>query len=113
MPNLCAFEALVASHKFYSLLFDTTGSYSLLLYTGQDNNAKTLTSGSTPSFHMGLGQANGIGIVAKGDKIAIYVNGLLVTSVTDSTYSSSQIGVASYNLSRTDVVFSHAKVWVL
>ncbi len=107
------FRGDVASHKFYSLLFDTTGSYSLLLYTGQDNNAKTLTSGSASGFHTGLGQTNGIGVVAKGDKIAIYVNSQLVTSVTDSTYGSGQIGVASYNWSRTDVVFSHAKVWIL
>jgi hypothetical protein len=107
------FRGDVANHKFYSLLFDTTGSYTLLLYTGQDNNPKTLTSGSASGFHTGLGQSNEIGVVARGAKISIYVNGQLVTSVTNSTYTSGQIGVASYNLSSTDVVFSHAKVWVL
>jgi hypothetical protein len=107
------FRADVAHNKFYSLLFDTTGSYTLLLYSGQSANARTLTSGTAPGFHTGLDQTNVIGVVARGNKIAVYVNGQLAGTATDSTYSGGQVGVAAYNLSTTDVIFSHAKVWVL
>ena len=65
-------------------------------------------------MHDGLGQANGIGVVAKGDKIAIYVNGQLVTSVKDSTYSSGQIGVVVYDTGNpTETIYSNLKVWQL
>jgi len=55
---------------------------------------------------------NLIAVVAKGNSITLYVNGQNIGSVSDSTYSQGEIGVAADDVSNpTEVVFSNAKVW--
>lgn len=101
--------------KFYYFRVNQDGLYSLLVYVDTTGtNARILAHGSTPGFTTGLDQTNLVGVVARGDAISLYVNKQLVTSVTDSTYSSGAIGVtADPNTNPTEVIYTNAKVWKL
>ena len=72
-----------------------------------------LRGGSSTDINTGLNQSNLLAVVAKGSIIDLYVNQKKITSVSESTYSQGQIGVAAKdeNGSTTQVVFSDAKVW--
>ncbi len=72
-----------------------------------------MKDGTASQFNTGLGQTNTIGVVARGNQIALYIDHQLVTTVTDSTYTHGQIGVTAATLSgsKTEVVYTNAKVW--
>jgi hypothetical protein len=71
-----------------------------------------LQQASSPHINKGQGKSNLLAVVAVGNTISLYVNNNFLVKVTDSTYSSGQIGVAAAeNSNATDVVFSNAKVW--
>lgn len=55
------------------------------------------------------GQSNTIAILAQDSEIALYVNGLSIDSIDDSTYSHGIVGVMSGE--NSDVAFSNAEVW--
>lgn len=101
------------SSKFYVLTVDTGGNY-LLFTTSSTSQSSTLLSGTAPSFKQNNGQTNLLTVIARGTSIYIYINKQYVGSVTDSTYSSGQIGVVvdAHNGS-TNVAFSNARVWRL
>src|SRR5581483_3308316 len=62
-----------ANNKFYAFVFDQTSSYALLAYSS-GTNPSGLKTGSAVSFHSGYGQANQIGVTARGDTIQLFVN---------------------------------------
>ncbi len=100
----------------YSLIFDPTGGYSLFMYTSSTAKPTTLQQGdaSAAGFKTGSGQSNDIGVVARGSSLTMYVNGQKLTAVTDSTYTSGQIGTIVYDIGdAVDASFSNAKVWAL
>jgi Domain of Unknown Function (DUF1080) len=102
--------------KDYSFILDPTGGYSLFLYSSSTVKPATLQSGDASSvgFKTGVGQSNDIGVVARGSSISLYVNGQKLTAVTDSTYTSGQIGTVVYNIGdAVDSSFTNAKVWAL
>ena len=110
------FRADNANNKFYRLYVDQKGNYGLLVSvdtTGTGGNARDLKDGPASQFNTGLGQTNTIGVVARGNQIALYIDHQLVTTVTDSTYTHGQIGVTAATLSgsKTEVVYTNAKVW--
>mgnify|MGYP001168850598 CR=1 FL=1 len=112
------FRADSANNKFYRLYVDQQGGYGLLVSvdtTGTGGNARNLKDGTAPQFNTGLGQTNTLGIVARGDQIALYINHQLVATITDSTYTHGQIGVTAATLSgsETEVIYTNAKVWQL
>jgi hypothetical protein len=76
-------------------------------------NSRQLTNGNiTPTPD--LTNTNLISVVARGNTFTIYLNKTEVTTFTDSTYASGQIGVAVTNISHSaDGVFSNLNVWGL
>lgn len=99
--------------KYYSFIFGYDGSYVLLNYTGEGKPA-TLARGNADQFRTGANQENTLAVVARGEKIALYLNGQQLTAFNDATHSSGQIGVIIYDTGRpTEVAFSDAKVWAL
>ncbi len=57
---------------------------------------------------------NVLAAVANGSQISLYVNNALIGNVTDSTYTSGQIGLVAGDMGKaTDVAFSDAKAWKL
>lgn len=100
-----------ANSKYYSFIFAQDGSYILFLYTS-GTHPKTLKSGTASQFNTGAGQSNDIGVVARGSSISMYVNKQEIATVTDSTYSSGQIGTVVYNTGNAvEAVYSNVKVW--
>ncbi len=100
------------STKFrgYSFTIAQNGTYDLHLWDG--STGENLRSGSSSAIKTGLNQTNLIAVVASGSHIYLYVNKQFVTSVSESTFSSGQIGVqATENSFPTEVVFQHAQVW--
>jgi len=90
------------------------GFYALLLCQNGKCKALVPITGSS-AIHQGQSKTNIIAVGAQGSTITLYVNGQLITSVTDSTFSHGQIGVAAVpfgtNAHPTTVAYSNAKVW--
>ncbi len=107
------FRGNEANQAFYYFHIGSDGSYSLDI---RNNNSIiiTLKSGSNTAINTGLNQSNLISVVANGSNIDLYVNNQHIDSVSDSTYSQGEIGVAASSISNpTEVVFTNAKVWTL
>ena len=106
------FSTFSAGNNLYAFYINQNGSYYLNRQDG--TSFPVVAGGSNPAIHRGLNQTNLIAVVAQGSTILLYVNHQLITRVTDSTYTSGELGVfvAPYN-QPTEVVFSNAKVWRL
>lgn len=100
--------------QFYRLAIYTDGSYAVYLYVDNTGtNSRKLTNGNiTPTPD--LTNTNFLSVVAQGSTMTIYFNKTKVTSFTDTTYASGQIGVAATDLSKSaDAVFTNLNVWAL
>ncbi len=100
-----------ANSKYYSFIFSQDGSYILFLYTS-GTHPKTLKTGTASQFNTSSGQSNDIGVVARGSSITLYANKQEIATLTDSTYSSGQIGTVVYNTGNSvEAIYSNLKVW--
>jgi hypothetical protein len=83
----------------------------------QPNNCSVvLASGTASGFHGGLHVSNTIAVVAHGGTIALYANGQLLHSVTDSGFTSGYLGVQNTpnnGNTQSEVVYTNAKAWTL
>jgi hypothetical protein len=87
--------------------------YYLYNCPGFNKSCQNLTSNLSLDINLGLNQNNTIAIVVNGSGIDLYINGNNVDSVTDTTYSSGNIGlVASTINNTTEVVYSNLKIWM-
>ena len=94
----------------YSFTLASDGTYALSLLQG--TSQRNVRSGSSSFIKTGLKQSNLLTVVASGSDIYLYVNKQFVTSLSDTTFSSGQIGVqASEDSLPTEVVFRNAQVW--
>ncbi len=109
------FRADNTNAKFYLFRIGQDGSYNLFKYVDNNGgNAIDLHSDSTTAMHTGLNQMNLLTVIARGSNIYIYINKQYVTSVSDSTYTSGQVGVfGEDHTNATDVAFSNIQVWKL
>ncbi len=97
--------------QFYAFVLGTDGSYAFFLYT-HNGKPQTLKDGSVPQFN--TNQANLVGVVARGNSLGLYVNKQEVTTLTDSTYSSGQVGTISYDVGQVgEAAYTNAEVWAL
>jgi hypothetical protein len=97
--------------QFYVLQIGNDGSYDLFLAKNRTQNSDLLFGTSTAYKQ---GQRNLIAVVARGSNIYIFINKQYTGSVTDSTYSSGQIGVlVNDHTNPTDVAYTNAQVWTL
>ena len=117
-----AFRGNSANGQYYffrvcqnSLYTFQNSQYTLLLYTGNtEDNAQILRENFLPTINTDLNQSNLIAVVANGRTLDLYVNRQRIASISDSTYSHGQIGLAALSQSGenpTEVVYSNAKVW--
>jgi Domain of Unknown Function (DUF1080)/zinc-ribbon domain len=99
-------------NEYYEFDVAQDGSYGL--YKADAGKYPTLTTGTSPVVHQGLNQTNVLAVVVQGNKITLYVNGKLVDTVTDSTFTHGQIGVSAsvYN-QVTEASFTNARLWKL
>jgi hypothetical protein len=100
-------------NKEYMFNICQNGQYSVDIDQGAARQLKNLSYGTrTSGIHQGLNQTNIVGVVAQGSNFSLYVNRQLVTTFTDSTYGSGQIGVDAWdNGNTTDVTFANQRVW--
>jgi serine/threonine protein kinase len=99
------------TENFYYFYFGQNGSYQLTRYSS--NSDQTLSHGTISNvIHTGIGQMNVLAVVADGSTITLYINQQSIASVTDTTYSQGQIGVAAEEINNpTEVAFTNARVW--
>jgi len=75
-------------YDFYTM---GTAAYNLYVRTG--GTGTLLTSGTMAPWNGNAGNYNNVAVSAVGPTIDIYCNGVLQTSVSDSTYTSGKVGV--------------------
>lgn len=101
------------SNDYYELGFRNDGLYGLSLYTNQ-NYVREVFHGVTPNFHQGANQTNLIGLVANGQKFSLYLNGQLINSGIDATWTDGAFAMqtvpAAYK-SQDEVVFANFQEW--
>jgi hypothetical protein len=101
--------------RLYYFSIGQDGSYSLQRFVHAPGNSfSQLAHGQSPFIKTGLGQTNLITVFAQGNNIDLYVNQQYLASVTDSTYTQGQIGLAAQSQEDpTEVAFSNAQVYTL
>ncbi len=100
--------------RYYLFRVSRDGNYMLKRYVDRiDAHAILLDSGSSAQFHKGTGQSNKLAVVAEDQRLTLYINQQMVTSVIDQGYSEGQIGVLAGNDTQTsaEAAFRDAKVW--
>jgi hypothetical protein len=97
----------------YDFFISSEGFYAFASFS--ENNFKVLVVADSSAINTGLNQSNLLTVIARGSTIYLYVNQQYLTSVTDSTSSSGEIGVSVDNTSGgpVDVAFSAIQVWKL
>jgi hypothetical protein len=106
------FRANSATGQYYLFRIGIDGSYALELYN--NNQFTTLSSGFSSQITTGLNSQNELDVLANNNTLYLYVNQGFITSVTDSTLSSGQIGVVAIDTSTPVVAqFTNAQVWNL
>ncbi|HLZ58144.1 MAG TPA: hypothetical protein VKR06_14480 [Ktedonosporobacter sp.] len=111
------FRRTAANSSGYYFRVESDGYYDLLLYVDKTaEHSKQLKSGHA-SLSLMSPISNVLAVVAHGNTIDLYINHQKVDTVTDTTYSSGQVGVAVENVvtQKTDrsLAFSNARVWKL
>lgn len=96
----------------YQVLFDVAGNWSVA------TDAKDLSGGNCanpcPYFHTGANHPNIITVRAAGNSIQVQINGYMLGSYTDNTYTSGFIGVqVDPGTDNGSVAFSNVQVWQL
>jgi len=99
--------------QYYKLYICIDGTYQFGVSTG----ILTLLAHGSSLFNTDVGQPNVIAVVANGTQFVLYINGQMVNSVSDTTYSAGQIGLFADNLANPnttdEVAFNDVKVWTL
>jgi hypothetical protein len=101
--------------RLYYFSIGRNGTYNLQRFVHDSaHSSNQLVNGQSTFIKTGLGQSNLITAVARGNNIDLYVNQRYLTSVTDSTYSQGEIGLAAQDQGDpTEVAFSNAQVYTL
>lgn len=99
---------------FYYACVTENGTYKIY-YSAQNGSSGTLlASGSTQALVTGLNQPNRVAVLVQGSKLALYLNGQYVSSMTDSRSGQGQIGmIVLPGLLTGAANFNNAEVWVL
>jgi hypothetical protein len=106
------FRANSATGKYYLFLIGIDGSFALELYN--NNQFTPLSSGFSSQITIGLNQPEQIAVFAASNTFYLFVNQGFVTSATENTLTSGQIGVVAIDNSTPVVAqFSNAQVWKL
>jgi serine/threonine protein kinase len=108
-----AFRNDGSNGKVYSFKVCSDGSYDLYVYKN-NNSSSTLLTNTSSAILTGANRLNTIAVVANGSSIELYANQTKLTSITDTTYASGEIGlIASDITNATRVNYSNFRVWTL
>jgi hypothetical protein len=102
------FRADRATTHLYYFILDESGNFYLKVYFDKLGTSSVIASGSNPAIN--TNGHNLIAVVARGSQIDLYVNRHLIKTLSDTTFSSGQIGVV---VLAGEVAFSNARVWKL
>lgn len=100
--------------SFYYFRVCQDGSYVFIRYASDTDTQKNLTlkNGPATAIRTGLNQTNLVAVVARGNKLDLYVNRQLIASISDNSYTQGQLGLVAKEVQNpTEVVFSNARVW--
>ena len=103
-----------SSENFYDFEVCEKGFYMVFIYTNGESKYLIYPKKSL-AIHTGFQQQNQLLVQAKGRKFAFFVNGKLVGSVEDATYTKGYFGVivSPHRSSTAVAAFRNAKVWSL
>lgn len=107
------YRAATSSTQYYGFDFRQDGFYGLFLRLSQ-TNVRTIASGTAANFHHGNNAMNLIGLVANKQHFAIYLNGTLLATGTDSTWTTGGFGVETVSAApgtRDEVLFQNFQEW--
>src|SRR5438034_4446432 len=102
------FRADRATTHLYYFILDERGNFYLKVYFDKFGTSSVIASGSNPAIN--ADGHNLIAVVARGSQVDLYVNRHLIKTLSDTTFSSGQIGVV---VLAGEVAFSNARVWKL
>ncbi|MBA2677649.1 MAG: zinc ribbon domain-containing protein [Ktedonobacteraceae bacterium] len=109
------FRANPVASTCYLFTVSQDGHYTLNLFV--DNNPdhiQPLTGSDSPVIHSGLHQSNLLTVIVRGGSTYLYINTQYIATVSDDTFTTGNVGVASVDYSHPpEVTFSHAQVWSL
>ncbi len=106
------FRANDINVKLYLLRITPDGLFGVSV--SQDRKTTTPILDDTSSAIKAGSQTNLITVIARKSAISIYINKQFAGTVSDTTYSTGEIGVFAYDSTKnTDVAFTDATVWTL
>jgi serine/threonine protein kinase len=105
------------NNAYYYFAITTTGHYALEWHSPVDGGQdQIIVSGTSSAILQGKGQWNVLTVLAQGSTFKLYINTLLVTSATDTTYTQGTIAVGVNGPNSQGVTgdawFKNAVVWV-
>ena len=97
----------------YSFEVCQDGTFNVAVYSN-DNPTYLINRSPNPAFQTGANQYT-LAITAKRNNLTFYVNGQEVGNITNSTYTTGQIGMFAHAHTNypTEVAFTNAQVWLL
>ncbi len=106
-------QTATATGNYYHFEVNQDGTYFLWRMNG--STPTQLKNDNSAAIKQGLNQSNLLAVTAQGSIITLYVNHQQIASVTDSSFSSGQIGFQAdpNNAHPTEVAFHYARVWKL
>lgn len=102
-------------NRGYLAAFTCDGQYSFRKWDGPDNAMLALTFWKTNSvIKSGPNQVNRLGVMVKGSKMSLYANGVLLTEVSDPSYTAGFFGLFAGSIDSTKYTVSVDEVdyWV-
>ena len=110
------FRANATNNTSYIFYVSQAGRYELVLCPGTTCH-DIIPPAPSPAIIQGLNKPNLLAVVALGNTLTLYVNHQQVGQVTDSTFTSGQIGLAASAFATaghpTEVMYSNVRVWTL
>jgi len=98
--------------QFYYFRVDNKGDYDIQISTNNSTSSQPLANGTDTDSSFTPNQTITIVIVADGNTLTPYIDGMALPSVTDNTYSQGYVGFAADDESNpTEVAFSNARLW--
>ncbi len=97
--------------NFYSFEVTPDGQWAFLKWVNS-NGSFVSNLQSSAAINTGNGATNQLRVVAVGSQFTFYVNGVLVGSATDSTYSQGRVGVVDDDSNSTsEIIFTNFAVY--
>jgi len=96
----------------YLYEIDTTGRYKISAFNTSPQPLQDWTASS--ALKKGFSVTNTLQVIARGSNLLFYANGVFLTAITDSTYTSGLIAfLATTNGTDADITYSNLKVYTL